>query len=345
SWELGTECEALTEYYAPSYSIFSASSLPPASPPPSALSPVFSIANSVVASRGTTPGPQPLVYVQGGAAGDPASLGVAVLLANLTGRGALDGLDYAGAALDQLAYLLGSVPRTPDGAISHRVEQVQLWSDSVYMVPPFLAYYGATAPNATLLVEAYTQIKLYRQYLFDPAASLWRHIVLGSGTDAGHWSTGNAWAAAGIVRVLGTIQHSPFAGALQAEAADLAAWAREIHAGMYARQRASGLFGNYADEPGAFEDAASAALLASTVYRLAVLSGAGAADVAGAERARGALAAAAHFTGGGALTPVVDPYEWARAADAGQVSPEGQAFVVEMQAAWRDWVGAGSPGA
>lgn len=28
----------------------------------------------------------------------------------------------------------------------------------------------------------------------------------------------------------------------------------------------------------------------------------------------------------------------------GSESPEGQAFVVELDAAWRDWVAAGSPG-
>ena len=63
----------------------------------------------------------------GEAAGDPASIGVAVLLANWTGAGAGDKLDYAGAARDQLEYLLEKVPRTSDGAISHRVESVQLW--------------------------------------------------------------------------------------------------------------------------------------------------------------------------------------------------------------------------
>ena len=29
----------------------------------------------------------------------------------------------------------------------------------------------------------------------------------------------------------------------------------------------------------------------------------------------------------------------------GAQSPEGQAFVVEMQAAWQDWVAVGAPGA
>jgi len=62
----------------------------------------------------------------------------------------------------------------------------------VYMVPPFLAYYGATTGNQTLLQEAYNQIKLYRKYLRDKSAnSIWKHIQLGSfGTDDGHWSTG-----------------------------------------------------------------------------------------------------------------------------------------------------------
>ena len=62
----------------------------------------------------------------------------------------------------------------------------------MYMVPPFLAYYGATTGNQTLLQEAYNQIKLYRKYLRDKSANnIWKHIQLGSfGTDDGHWSTG-----------------------------------------------------------------------------------------------------------------------------------------------------------
>jgi hypothetical protein len=51
-----------------------------------------------------------------------------VLLANWTGQGQGDGLDYAGAAQDQLNFLFQNVPKTSDGAISHRTEQVQLWS-------------------------------------------------------------------------------------------------------------------------------------------------------------------------------------------------------------------------
>ena len=34
-------------------------------------------------------------------------------------------------------------------------------SDSVYMVPPFLAYYGVTTNNESMLQEAYTQVCFY----------------------------------------------------------------------------------------------------------------------------------------------------------------------------------------
>ena len=61
----------------------------------------------------------------------------------------------------------------------------------MYMVPPFLAYYGVMTRNRTLVVESYNQIKLYRNYLRDDEAGLWKHVLLGlSGNDEGFWTTG-----------------------------------------------------------------------------------------------------------------------------------------------------------
>ena len=121
------------EYNASSYSVFSSSGIPPPQQiPPSltdALEDVFSIARTIVANRsvsnGNITGPQPLI--QDSSTGDPASIGVAVLLANWTGQSSSDRLDYAGAARDQLAFLFQKAPKTKDGAISHRMDQVQLW--------------------------------------------------------------------------------------------------------------------------------------------------------------------------------------------------------------------------
>ena len=129
-----------------------------------------------------------------------------------------------------------------------------------------------------------------------------------------------------------------------------------------------------------FDDASSSALLAATVYRLALLTG-NKMHVREAERTRAALFAAngtsantsgvpvvtlqssstgsapgststsppsdlfvdtPHFTADGWLAPVVDPLDF---AVQGAQSPEGQAFTLMLHSAWRDWSAAGSPGA
>ncbi|KAJ7452399.1 Six-hairpin glycosidase-like protein [Mycena galericulata] len=408
SWELGTRAEALLELYVPNFSVFSSTGLPPPTSIPSnttsTIAPVFSIAHDVVSALKNNSGPQPLITGDG-AAGDPASIGVAVLLANWTGQGAADGLNYAAAAQNQLDYLFNDVPHTSDGAISHRVAQVQLWSDFVYMVPPFLAYYGVLTGNTTLMNEAYNQIKLYRNYLRDTTANnLWKHIALGNDTndtpnDPGHWSTGNGWAAAGMLRVLATMKNSPHSSAFSSQQSDLASWVKEIHTGMFAHLDSTNIFTNYADQPinttGMFYDTASTMLLASTVYRASLLvnehthlpnaekcrqalfaSGSSGSSPSSQSQSTTPLASSSkasssaphsssvapsvtaptaspsassvpltglvHFTSEGWLTPVVNPDQF---GVEGQNSPEGEAFVLEFQAAYNEWVAGGSVGA
>ncbi len=133
SWELGIYEETLLEGAETMYSVFSDQSLPPPSTVPDnktqALGPVFYITRGIVSNRTTSngnhTGAQPLMM--DGSAADPASNGVAVLIAGWTGQGEFDGLNYTGAAKDQLDFLLNNVSRSSDGAISHRVSQTQLW--------------------------------------------------------------------------------------------------------------------------------------------------------------------------------------------------------------------------
>lgn len=132
SWEIGTYTQTLLELDTPSYSVFylHKPSIPPPSSnssdyPPS-LDAVLSIAQRIVSARSeNAERPRPLM--PDGSAADPASNGVSVLIANWTGRGERDGVDYAGAAREQLEFLLESTPRSSDGAISHRTEDVSLW--------------------------------------------------------------------------------------------------------------------------------------------------------------------------------------------------------------------------
>lgn len=104
----------------------------------------------------------------------------------------------------------------------------------MYMVPPFIAYYGVVTQNRSMVEEAYTQVKLYRNYLRDSSKNnIWKHIVMGENPDPGHWSTGNGWAAGGMLRVLGTIQNSQYANSMKNEQKDLTNWIKEIQDGMY----------------------------------------------------------------------------------------------------------------
>jgi hypothetical protein len=99
-----------------------------------------------------------------------------------------------------------------------------------------------------------------------------------------------------MLRVHATIKNSEYAPSLKSELRDLASWVQEIHKGMYDRlvgylycpiiqdfdetiysKDSTGIFANYAERsptsPGNFYDAASTALLASTVYRAAQFLG------------------------------------------------------------------------
>ncbi|KAH9979414.1 hypothetical protein BGW80DRAFT_1472334 [Lactifluus volemus] len=277
---------------------------------------VLNIARSVISpNNGNEGGWEPLMGGDG-SAGDPASVGIAVLLANWTQQ-QQDNEDYARAATAQVDYLLG--PKVPKRSTAPSL----IGSDFVYMVPPFLAYYGLTTGNQSMMQEAYNQIRLYRNYLADRSANgLWRHIVLGwGGTDLG---IGNGWAAAGMLRVLGTLNRS---------STHLENWVTEIHRAMYPYLQSNGLFKNYVDVNGNFDDASSSALLASTPLHPPSRTYPPRPLFFHFHLDRG-LFNTPHFTSDGWLTPVVDPDEISKE---GAESPEGEAFVLMLYAAWRDW--------
>jgi hypothetical protein len=125
-------------------------------------------------------------------------------------------------------------------------------ADFMYMVPPFLAYYGVMSQNTSLVEEAFNQLKLYRNYLGTDSSKALRHVVLGDWQDNGLWATGNGWAAAGefpfllrarrllrsgltigfnvtgMTRVAATMQNSQYASRFANEIGNLKEWTNEI---------------------------------------------------------------------------------------------------------------------
>ena len=118
-----------------------------------------------------------------GSPADPASLGVSALLLSCHDQ------SYFEAAQRQAQYLKNNATRfrlnSGHSALSHRDSPPQLWGDFVYMVPPFLAYYGVATGDSSFMQEAVRQCELYAQILETDiilpngtsCVGLWRHIV------------------------------------------------------------------------------------------------------------------------------------------------------------------------
>jgi len=329
SWEKGTLAEALTEFEWPTLTPFLPGALFPPSPLPSweSAADVLAIAETTIDQKSN--GTLPLTDGEG-SVGDPASLGQAVLLRNWT-RTNLTDTRFSSAAGEQLGYIINDAPRAASGAISHRSTEVQLWSDFVYMAPPFIAYFGALQSDSALVQVAYDQIRLYRDALFDSNVSLWRHIALGSSQDSGHWATGNGWAAAGMMRVLATMNRSSLSSQMQSQQDNLTQWVDEILTGVWGYQQANGTLLNYVDQPGSFADSSSTALLAATTFRYGMITGDGKHDAA-AIRALDLVTDS--LDDDEWLLNTVNPYSYPERSQAGAHSPEGQSFVLLLAAAW-----------
>ncbi|KAI0028451.1 Six-hairpin glycosidase-like protein [Vararia minispora EC-137] len=332
SWEYGALTEALIEVQQPQLSVFSTeSAFPPQSDkyniPNTVVSVIRSILNNETAGSPT--------FINGdGAAGDPASIGPAVLLVNTVEKNQT----WAADAERQLNHLLYDVPRSPAGGISQRESEVQFWADFMYMVPPFLAYYGAIegSDNGTaLLQEAYKQCSVYRSVLYDANPSLWEHIKLGSFSLTQHWGTGNGWAALGMMRVYATIKQSKAADQLSSEQDDLLVWVDEIVTGAYKFQGTNGTLYNYLDQytPGSnatFADTAGTASITAAAYRYMTATG-DAKHLVAAERAYQLVAASVDADGW--VLNAVDPLTFSTPLQPGNHSPEAQSFALMMKAA------------
>jgi unsaturated rhamnogalacturonyl hydrolase len=166
---------------------------------------------------------------------DPAANGEAVLkAAELTGDTRL-----TEAANRMRDYLMNEAPRTADGTLLHLKSVRQVWVDSLYMAPPFLAIAGHPA-------EAVRQIEGFRRLLWNPEKRLFSHI----------------WAAAGMTRVLRALP-----ARLAGEKARLVGYVREVVDGCLAHQREDGLFHDVVDDPSTFVETNLAQMLAYTIYR------------------------------------------------------------------------------
>ncbi|KAF2467425.1 Six-hairpin glycosidase [Lindgomyces ingoldianus] len=327
SWEYGTVSEAILEWRNASLSIWD-------HPFPNNNIPTLNL-DKVPALTYVKPfiRTDNVTLVDGdGAAGDPASLGIPALLIGKSQP------SYYSAAIRQANHLLTAVPRWSNGAISHREAYPELWADFIYMVPPFLAYYGVASNDVGLLKAAANQCKLYRDVLVTNSG-LWLHIVGNHTKDLALWSTGNGWAAAGMSRVLAAMKNSQYSHQTAAEQTLLEDMVKAILNGAIKLDvDESGLLRNYLDNATWFGEISGTSILAATAFRMAILSPGkfGKAYTDWAKKKMDVVDGKID-KGTGIVAPAINPLNWHDMTPYTSGSPEGQSFVVLLHAAYRDW--------
>jgi len=250
----------------------------------------------------------------GGGATDPAMGGTAYWRAGeLTGDP-----EMQEAARGLLEFVLKRTPRAADGTCYHVFNSPEMWSDSFYTTPPFLA---ATAHYD----EAMRQIEGLRKRLWIAENKLLSHIWDDGRhefRDQAFWGVGNGWAAAGLTRVIAALPAER-----RADRGRVSAFLKELLDGCLAHQRPDGLFHNVLDRPTTFVETNLAQMLAFSIYT-GVLSGwLSFSYVAAADRMRAAARAK------------VDQYGFVQGVcgaptfDQAGVAAEGQAFFLMMEAA------------
>ncbi len=173
--------------------------------------------------------------------------------ARLTGNPA-----FQSAAQRMLDNLLHKAPKTADGTLHHIADHPQIWIDSMYMAPPFLAVAGF--PDV-----AVQQIEGFRKALWDSQKKLYAHIWdNGARTFVRRdfWGVGNGWTAAGITRVIEALPED-----MKEEQVRLIGYVKELLDGCLAHQRSDGLFHDVVDQPDTFVETNLAQMLAYAIYR------------------------------------------------------------------------------
>lgn len=142
-----------------------------------------------------------------------------------------------------------------------------------------------------------------------------------------------------MARELATIRGSTFAAQMIDEQRLLREMIEDIVCGaVEADTDGSGLLRNYLNDATWWGEVAGTALLTATIFRMAVMVP----DVFGAIKyidwaSRKVEVVGHHIDETGTVAPVVNALNEGQAKPLQGVNPEGQAFVVLMHTAWRDW--------
>jgi len=218
-----------------------------------------------------------------------------------------------------MEWSLKNSPRNKEGIVYHMDHTHQFWVDSLYMFPPTLL--AAGHPD-----EAIKQADGYIAALWDSERKLFHHIWDEDKQDfeiVEYWGVGNGWALAGLSRLIEGLPADKKA----ARDRYIDVVSKTIDAAL--PLRSNGIFHNFLDKPDSFLEVNFAQMLAYTIAR-GVKQGWLRADLmAEAEDIRKTVHG--YVNPYGLVTPVCG----APTFDKPGIAPEGQAFYILMESAFK----------
>lgn len=189
-----------------------------------------------------------------GAVTDPCAIGEALLFACEKTKDP----DLLHAKDKLLNWALFDAPRTKDGIVYHVDYAPEIWVDSFYMLPPFLA-------KAGYFDAALQQINGYWHALFLPEKGLLAHqrnMETGVFVRKEAWGVGNGWAMAGITRVINMLPETH-----RAEKEALIQKVITLLNAALPYQMENGMFHDVQDNPDTFPEVNFSQMIAYTVFR------------------------------------------------------------------------------
>ena len=226
---------------------------------------------------------------------------------------------YKKAAQAQYEYLKMPESKNAMGVIYHNNKSKVIFSDNMFMVAPFLAQMGD-------FDEAIRQIEGIREVLWNKDKKLFHHIRIqetGEFKDPSFWGGGNGWCAAAIAQVIGYLPTERIA-----DRQKLIGYYNDLINGCLANQLPNGLFYDKITEPN-FEESTLAAMLAFSIYTGIKAGWLNLSYQVSADKMRKGVYSK------------IDEYGLLQGASAAPrfnspgTSPEGQAFVLMMEGAFR----------
>jgi len=226
---------------------------------------------------------------------------------------------YAKAAQAQYEYLKKPESKNANGVIYHNNKSKVIFSDNMFMVTPFLAQMGD-------FDEAIRQIEGIRDVLWNSEKKLFHHIRIqetGEFKDPSFWGGGNGWCAAAMMQVIDLLPQDRIK-----DKQKLIRYCTDLLDGCIANQLPGGLLYDKITEPN-FEESTLPAMLAYTIYKGVKSGWLDSSYLVPADKMRRAVYTNVDEFG------LLQNASKAPGFNAPGTSPEGQAFFLMMEGAFR----------